>query len=195
MSIAGWACCRLQHRGPQPLQGCLAETKWTLHKLAYYKSGMDLSPNDLLLLINDLARAIRTEADRRARNNGLTRAQWVILARLSRTPGLSQRELAEILEVEPITVGRMVDRLQAAALLERRPDPTDRRIWRLHLLPAAQGVLAPLGVQRDEIHSLVTHGLEPAQIEALVATLHQMKDNMANHRRTAAHPPAEQERG
>jgi len=59
------------------------------------------------------------------------------LVRLERQPGLSQKELAELLEVEPITVARLADRLAARGLLERRPDPADRRIWRLHLLPAA----------------------------------------------------------
>jgi len=124
----------------------------------------------------------------------MTRAQWVILARLKRTPGLSQRELAEILEVEPITVGRLMDRLEARHLVERRPDPADRRIWRLHLRPEADAALLPLATQRDEILNIVTHGLDPAQITALVATLHQMKDNMTSHRRTAA-PSPEQERG
>jgi DNA-binding MarR family transcriptional regulator len=152
---------------------------------------MELSPNDVLLMINDLARAIRTEADRRARIFGLTRAQWIILARLSRSPGLSQRELAEILEIEPITVGRMVDRLEAASLAERRPDPTDRRIWRLYLRPQGEAVLAPLGLQRDDIQEIATQGLQPEQLEALITTLHHMKDNMANHRRTAAQQAAE----
>ncbi|MDR3524068.1 MAG: MarR family transcriptional regulator [Acetobacteraceae bacterium] len=155
---------------------------------------MELLPDDLLILLNDLARTIRTDADRRARNHGMSRAQWVILARLKRTPGLSQRELAEILEVEPITVGRLVDRLEAGDFVERRPDPADRRIWRLHLLPAAEPVLHALSLQRDEILGIVTQGLGPTQINALVATLHRMKDNMTPHRRAAV-TATEQERG
>jgi len=155
---------------------------------------MELSPDDLLILLNDLARTIRTDADRRARNHGMSRAQWVILARLKRTPGLSQRELAEILEVEPITVGRLVDRLEAGDFVERRPDPTDRRIWRLHLRPAAEPVLQALTLQRDEILTIVTQGLDPAQISGLIATLHRMKDNMTPHRRAIA-ATSEQERG
>ena len=66
----------------------------------------------------------------------MTRAQWAILIWLERQPGLSQKELAEILEVEPITVARLIDRLEERGMVERRPDPRDRRIWRLHLLPA-----------------------------------------------------------
>ena len=91
---------------------------------------------DLLILLNDVARLMRTRFDRRARAQGMTRAQWFILARLSHHPGQSQNELAAVCEVEPITVGRLIDRLEARGLVERRPDPMDRRIRRLHLLPA-----------------------------------------------------------
>src|SRR5205085_1237769 len=84
----------------------------------------DLHEPNLLILLNDVARLIRTQADRRARAHGMTRAQWMILVRLRRCGGMTQRELAEILEVEPITVGRLVDRLAARQLVERRADPT-----------------------------------------------------------------------
>src|SRR5947208_15092980 len=84
---------------------------------------------------------MRTRADQRARTRGMTRAQWVILAHLERQPGLSQNELAAIVEVEPITIGRLVDRLEARGLVERRSDPKDRRGWPLHLMAAAAPIL------------------------------------------------------
>ena len=83
---------------------------------------------ELLVLLYDVARQMRTRADQRARTSGMTRAQWVILAHLERQPGLSQNELAAIVEVEPITIGRLVDRLEARGLVERRSDPKDRRV-------------------------------------------------------------------
>ena len=92
---------------------------------------------DLLFLLHDVARLLRVDADKRARAHGMTRAQWGILIWLERQPGISQKELAELLEVEPITVARLIDRLEARGMVERRPDPRDRRIWRLHLLPPA----------------------------------------------------------
>jgi MarR family transcriptional regulator for hemolysin len=147
---------------------------------------MDSPPDNLLILLNDLARSIRTEADRRARAHGMTRAQWLILAWLNRTPGLSQRELAEIVEVEPITIARLVDRLAARDLVERRPDPDDRRIWRLHLRPAATPMLATLGEQRDEILRIVTDGIDPQALDTVARALHRMKTNMAARRRSAA---------
>ena len=122
---------------------------------------------------------LRTEADRRARAHGMTRAQWVMLVRLDRQPGLSQKELAELLEVEPITVARLADRLEARNLLERRPDPTDRRIWRLHLLPAAQPVLDELAVHRDELLALLTAKLDPATVEIVTGALLRMRATLS----------------
>ena len=136
---------------------------------------MDNHATDLLVLLNDVGRMIRTEADRRARAHGMTRAQWVMLIRLERQPGLSQKELAELLEVEPITVARLVDRLAARNLVERRPDPQDRRIWRLHLLPSAQPVLDELVIHRDEMIAMLTAKLDPATVEILADALFRMR--------------------
>src|SRR5215471_5116946 len=93
---------------------------------------MTTATNDeFLFLLHDVARLMRTRSDQRARRRGMTRAQWVILIWLQRQPGLSQNELAGLVEVEPITVGRLVDRLEARGLVERCADPKDRRVWRL----------------------------------------------------------------
>jgi DNA-binding MarR family transcriptional regulator len=144
--------------------------------------------DDLLLLLSDIARLVRVEADRRARVHGLTRAQWVILKSVARAPGLSQRELAELLEVEPMTVGRLTDRLEARGLVERRPDSADRRIWRLHLLPGADPVLSALDVLREEIADLLCSGLSAARIDALKQTLSTMRANLLSTRRAPARP-------
>jgi DNA-binding MarR family transcriptional regulator len=146
--------------------------------------------DDLLLLLSDIARLVRVEADRRARVHGLTRAQWVILKSVSRAPGLSQRELAELLDVEPMTVGRLVDRLEAHGLVERRADGADRRIWRLHLLAAANPVLEALDVQRAEIADQLCTGLTPLQIEALKQVLSTLRGNLCSSRRAPARPVA-----
>ena len=147
---------------------------------------MEFSADNLLIVIHDLARAIRTDADRRAREHGMTRAQWLILAQLARTPGLSQRELAEIAEVEPITIARIVDRLAARGVVERRPDSADRRIWRLHLLPAAEAVLAKLNGQREAILQIATEGVDHSALTTTVNALRRMKSNMLAGRRHQA---------
>ena len=105
---------------------------------------------DFLFLISDLARHMRTQADQRAREHGMTRAQWVILLRLERQPNLSQNELAALAEVEPITVARLIDRLETRGLVERHPDPKDRRVWRLRLTPAAAPALRKIHGYRAE---------------------------------------------
>ena len=130
---------------------------------------------DLLFLLHDLARHLRLTADRRAACHGLTRAQWVILFRLDHQPGLSQKELAELLEVEPITVARLIDRLEEHGMVERRSDPGDRRVWRLHLRAPAPPVLEALDEERAAMLANATLGLEPETIAIVADALGRMK--------------------
>lgn len=136
---------------------------------------MDEFHRDLLFLLHDVARLLRVDADKRARVNGMTRAQWAILIWLERQPGISQKELSEILEVEPITVARLIDRLQARGMVERRPDPRDRRIWRLHLLEPGRGVLSGIDEQRADMTRMVTAGLSEESLETVTDALLRMK--------------------
>jgi MarR family transcriptional regulator, transcriptional regulator for hemolysin len=133
---------------------------------------------DLLFLLHDLGRQIRIEADRRASAHGMTRTQWVMLFWLERQPGLSQKELAELLEVEPITVARLIDRLEDRGMVQRRDDPADRRIWRLHLCPAALPVLKDLHAERMDMLRMVTANLDPATLKTLEKGLVRMKSNV-----------------
>jgi MarR family transcriptional regulator for hemolysin len=133
---------------------------------------------DLFLLLHDVARLIRVEADKRARTKGMTRAQWVLLLRLSQRPGLSQKEAADLLEVEPITVARLVDRLVALGLIERRADEQDRRVWRLHLLPAATAMLEEIDRHRAAVADFVGAGLSDATRATMVQGLQRMKANL-----------------
>ena len=133
------------------------------HNAAYYQGLSDRTDpavhdfqRDLMFLLHDVARLMRVDADKRARAHGMTRAQWGILIWLERQPGLSQKELSEFLEVEPITVARLIDRLEGRGMVERRPDPKDRRIWRLHLCPPAYRVLREIDYQRNEMRDLLT---------------------------------------
>src|SRR6201996_1509799 len=93
------------------------------------------------------------------------------VARLSRQPGMTQNEMAGLCEVEPITVGRLVDRLEARGLLERRLDPSDRRIRRLHLLPAAEPILKEIPNYKDDQHREILGGLDPSTIDTLLQAL------------------------
>jgi MarR family transcriptional regulator for hemolysin len=145
----------------------------------------DEARRDVLFLLHDVARLIRVEADKRARAHGMTRAQWVILVRVERQPGLAQKELAEVMEVEPITVARLIDRMERRGIVERRPDPKDRRVWRLHLCPTAQPLLAELHVARTALARMVTAGLDLESIEQLSDTLMTMKTALTQEPRSA----------
>src|ERR1700760_1084808 len=134
--------------------------------------------HDLMFLLHDVARLLRVDADKRARAHGMTRAQWGILIWLERQPSLSQKELAEILEVEPISVARLIDRLEARGMVERRPDPKDRRIWRLHLCPPAIPVLREIDRQRIDMRDLVSDGLDDSTIETMTEALLTMKSTL-----------------
>lgn len=147
---------------------------------------MALPTNDLMFLLHDVARLLRVEADKRARRNGMTRAQWVMLIWLERRPGLSQKELAELLEVEPITVARLIDRLEARGMVERRADPQDRRIWRLHLRPAALSVLSEIERHRTEMVALISAGLDADAIAGMTEGLARMKQTLCAEFRARA---------
>ena len=131
------------------------------------------------MVLSDVARLMRTRADARARAHGMTRAQWMILVRLERQPGMSQNELAALVEVEPITVGRLVDRLERRGFVERRPDATDRRIWRLHLMPAATPMLKEIAKARAELNTILVADISQKNLDATLDCLLQMKANLA----------------
>ena len=141
--------------------------------------------NDILVLLSDAARQMRTYADQVAQAHGLTRAQWVILKRLEQQPDLSQNELAALAEVTPMTVARLVDRLEAVGLLKRCTDPADRRIWRLQLTPQATPVLRALNVERARLHKVITKGIDPSVLDAMAIGLRQMKENVSSRRLAA----------
>jgi MarR family transcriptional regulator for hemolysin len=141
--------------------------------------------SDLLMLLNDVARLLRVAIDKRARMHDMTRAQWAMLIWLNRHSGLSQKELAEMLEVEPITVARLVDRLEQRGMVERRPDPTDRRVWRLHLRPEARTILDEINEERSDIARITTAGIDPETLATMAAGLARMKATLCGSRRGA----------
>src|SRR6201986_2237212 len=100
---------------------------------------------EFAFILNDVARLLRTYADHKAAQFGMTRAQWAVLVRLDRAQGLNQSELAEMLDLQPITLTRLLDKLAESGLIERRHDPDDRRVKRLFLTAAARPLLEHLG--------------------------------------------------
>lgn len=133
---------------------------------------------EIAFLINDVARLLRTYADQRAATFGMTRAQWAVLVRLERAEGLKQNELADMLDVQPITLTRLVDRLCDNGLIERRSDPKDRRAKRLYLTPAARPVIERLHVVGETLMAEVVEGLDSNALDTMNKNFSRMRDNL-----------------
>lgn len=130
-------------------------------------------------LIHDVSRMMRAWFDERAQALGLTRAQWRVLVHLAAREGVNQRELAAILELDTVTLGRHIDRLERDGWLERRPDPDDRRAWRLHTLPAARPMLDEMETLADKTMAKALDGISAEDRVLFLDILHRVKDNMA----------------
>ena len=126
--------------------------------------------------IGETAHVLRKAFDRLAVGLGVTRAQWKVLFRLTRTPGLRQVELAEMLELEPITLCRIVDRLEEAQLVERVRDPDDRRAWRLHVTAEAQPLVEKLQGVGAQLIEHAFAGIDPKDIEITRRVLAQARE-------------------
>lgn len=130
-------------------------------------------------LLSDVVRLMRAEFNRRAQQHGITLAQAKTLRHLARQPGLRQVELAELLEIAPMTLVRLLDQLASAGHVERRPDPGDRRAFRLYATPAARPVLAVVARIIRDVRTLALRGLNRAERAALVHGLDAIKRNLA----------------
>src|SRR5204862_876472 len=131
--------------------------------------------------IGETAHALRKAFDRLAVGLGVTRAQWKVLFKLTRTPGLRQVELADMLDLEPITLCRIIDRLEEAGLVERARDPTDRRAWRLHVTARAEPLVEKLKALGAELVAEAFAGIDPKQIETARAVLSRARDNVGRN--------------
>jgi DNA-binding MarR family transcriptional regulator len=141
----------------------------------------DPYPMTFGFLLHDVSRLFRKRFEQRARirDLGLTRAQAAVLAHLARHEGINQAALAQIMEVEPITLVALLDRLQAAELVERRADPNDRRARTLHLLPAAHPMLDRIRALAAEITDEALSGVEPTVRDAMMRAMTIMRENLS----------------
>ena len=127
--------------------------------------------------IGETAHALRKAFDRIAVGLGVTRAQWKVLFRLTRQPGLRQVELADMLDIEPITLCRIVDRLEESGLVERTRDPDDRRAWRLHVTERAQPLIEKLQGVGAQLVEQAFAGIDPKDIENTRQVLARVREN------------------
>jgi len=130
-------------------------------------------------LVADLGRLFGRVFDRRVAHLGLTRVQWRALKRLSLTQGVTQVELADQLDLEPIAVGRVIDRLQKAGFVERRADPADRRVWRLYLLPQSARVTGEVESVSQAVRKEAMAGIGATELATALAVLARVHDNLS----------------
>ena len=135
--------------------------------------------DSLGFLVADLARLMRRAFEQRLQGCTLTLAQARTLIHVARQEGVRQIDLADAMELQPITLARLIDQLAEAGLVERRPDPADRRAYRVYLLPAAQNELATIEREAAAIRARALQGLDPAQADATLAALRIMQRNLS----------------
>lgn len=174
-------------------------------KLAYYKAAYYIADmqnqhmppaKGIGLLVHDVSRLLRRRIDHQAQAIGLTSAQWRVLSALFRAEmheeePLHQATLAEMMDMEPITLSRQIDRMEAAGMIERRPDPADRRIKRLYLTEAARPLVEKFRTVAMSCYSNVLNGVSDDEVEQVVDVLTRIRANLVN----TAEPPVDHDSG
>jgi MarR family transcriptional regulator for hemolysin len=132
------------------------------------------------LLVSDVSRLMRKEFDRRVKGTGMSRAQWGVIVQLSRYEGINQVKLADLMDVEPISLVPLLDKLQAAHYVERRPNPNDRRAYQLYLTPRTKPLLEQLEEIAVEFRDEMMAGIDEGAQRAVIDSLLTVKANLTN---------------
>ena len=148
---------------------------------------------NFLFTLGEVTRMVRAWADREAVRYGITRAQWAVLAKIERNEGMKQSELAEQMEMQPITLTRLIDKLCDNGWIERRGDENDRRVNRLYLKKAARPLLGKLANLRSELTATALEGIAPADAHRLLAQLETIKENVRNAVQNPSATPSRKE--
>ena len=139
---------------------------------------MEVASPTLGFLLHEVARLLRRRFEQNARGSGLTRSQWQVLTYLAQNEGINQARLAELIEIEPITLGRIADKLETLMFIKRNPHPTDRRRRLLHLMPAARSRLEQAGEYGEVTHREALAGVSETDRQHLLKTLQALKESL-----------------
>jgi MarR family transcriptional regulator, transcriptional regulator for hemolysin len=148
---------------------------------------------NFLFTLGEVQRMMRAYADREAARYGITRAQWAVLAKVERNEGMKQSELAEQMEMQPITLTRLIDKLCDNGWIERRGDETDRRVNRLYLKKAARPLLGKLAGLRSELTATALEGISPQDAHRMLMQLEKIKDNVRDALQTTEQEDAKEQ--
>jgi DNA-binding MarR family transcriptional regulator len=135
---------------------------------------------NFLFTLGEVQRLVRAYADKAAARFGITRAQWAVLAKVERSEGMKQTELAEQMEMQPITLTRLIDKLCDSGWIERRGDESDRRVNRLFLRKAGRQLLGKLSGLRSELTATALDGISPVDAQRLLSQMEAIKENVRN---------------
>jgi DNA-binding MarR family transcriptional regulator len=139
-------------------------------------------------LIHDVQRLMRKRFEARASDVGLSAAQWRLMARVAKEEGVAQARLAELLEIEPISVSRLVDRMEEGGWIERRQDAADRRVRTIHPTPKAREVYAKVKAMAVEVYEESLKGVPPEARRGLIFGLNAMVENLSDGEQSACDP-------
>src|SRR4051795_13711573 len=148
-----------------------------MENLVMARGSVDMN---FLFTLAELQRLVRAYTDMEAARYAIPRGQWAVLAKVERTEGLKQSELAEQMEMQPITLTRLIDRLCDNGWIERRSDETDRRVNRLYLRKAARPLLGKLGGLRSDLPATALDGISPSDAHRLLGQRETIKENVRN---------------
>jgi MarR family transcriptional regulator, transcriptional regulator for hemolysin len=148
---------------------------------------------NFLFTLGEVQRLVRAYADKAAARYGITRAQWAVLAKVERNEGMKQTELAEQMEMQPITLTRLIDKLCDNDWIERRSDASDRRVNRLYLKKAGRALLGRMSGLRSELTANALDGINPADAHRLLNQLEAIKENVRNAIQTSGAEQARKE--
>ena len=157
--------------------------EWGIGRANDMRGSVDMN---FLFTLGELHRLVRAYADQQAARYGMTRAQWAVLAKGERYEGLKQSELADMMDMQPITLTRLIDKLCDNGWIERRSDDSDRRVNRLYLRKAARPLLAKLADLRSELTATALQGINPADAQRMLMQLESVKENVRNAIQTAS---------
>lgn len=140
-----------------------------------------LIPSDSIgFVVNDVARLIRRNFNRRVQHLGLTQAQWQVLAHLARNEGMRQIQLADALDMQPISIARIIDRMEASGWVARKPDPADRRAFNLYVTAKATPILEQMRDHGANTRAQALAGVPQQQQEQVLQALIKMRENLAH---------------
>ena len=131
-------------------------------------------------VLHETGRLLAKRFDQKARHLGLTRAQTQLLAYLVLHEGINQTGLADMLEIEPISLARLIDRMEQAGWVERRPDPRDRRAWRLYLTPKTKPMFTKMVEVGKEVRAEALQGFTAAERDVILEMLLRVRRNLSD---------------